>query len=113
MAQNVHRWLLERDHFAWAHAHVPDRKWFQIAKYFPGDVLRRQMVYIDAATGDVVAAQGGETVPEGRVFLYGYDVQNVVGIEVPGLEDAMTAKPASRLEARSTGGDPKATKADA
>ena len=69
MAQNVHRWLLERDHFAWAHAHVPDRKWFQIAKYFPGYVLRRQMVYIDAATGDVVAAQGGETVPEGQVAL--------------------------------------------
>ena len=71
------------------------------------------MVYVDAATGDVVAAQGGETVPEGRVFLYGYDVQNIGGIEVPGLEDAMTAKPASRLEARSTGGDPKAAKADA
>lgn len=113
MAQNVHRWLLEREHFAWAHEHVPDRKWYQIAKYFPGYVLRRQMVYVDAATGDVVAAQGGEIVPEGRVFLYGYDVQNLGGITVPGLEDAMTAKPASRLEARSTGGDPKAAKADA
>ena len=40
------------------------------------------------------------------------DVQNMVGIPVPGLEDAMTAKPASRLEARSTSGDPKAAKAD-
>jgi hypothetical protein len=112
MAQNVHRWLLEREHFAWAQEHVPERKWYQIVKYFPGYDLRRQMVYVDAATGGVVAAQGGEVVPEGHVFLYGYDVQNIVGIAVPGLEDAMTAKPASRLEARGTTGDPKAPKAD-
>ena len=71
-------------------------------------VLRRQMVYIDAETGDVIGAQGGEQVPDGRVFLYGYDVQAFCGIDVPGLEDAMTAKPPSRLAARGTSGDAKA-----
>lgn len=108
MAQNVHRWLLDRERFAWAREHVPERKWFQIAKYFPGYVLRRQMVYVDAATGTVVAAQGGEAVPEDHVFLYGYDVHHLGGIAVPGLEEAMAAKPASRLDARATGGDAKA-----
>ncbi|RLT57300.1 MAG: hypothetical protein DWI69_00375 [Chloroflexi bacterium] len=108
MAQNVQRWLLDRERFAWAREHVPERKWFQISKYFPGYVLRRQMVYIDAETGDVIGAQGGEQVPDGRVFLYGYDVQAFCGIDVPGLEDAMTAKPPSRLAARGTSGDAKA-----
>ena len=83
MAQNVQRWLLDRERFAWAREHVPERKWFQISKYFPGYVLRRQMVYIDA-------------------------VQAFCGIDVPGLEDAMTAKPPSRLAARGTSGDAKA-----
>ena len=109
MSQNVHRWLLERDRFAWARDHVSERTWFQIVKYFPGYVLRRQMVYVDAADGRVISAQGGELVPEGHVFLYGYDVQNMAGITVPGLEEAMTAKPASRLDARGSGGDAKAS----
>lgn len=100
MAQNVQRWLLDRERFAWAREHVPERKWFQISKYFPGYVLRRQMVYIDAETGDVIGAQGGEQVPDGRVFLYGYDVQAFCGIDVPGLEDAMTAKPPWSWRAR-------------
>ncbi len=105
MAQNVQHWLLDRDRFAWAREHVPVRKWVQIRKYFPGERLRRQMVYVDAESGTLVPAEGGEEVPAGKVYIYGYDLQNFCGIEVPGLEEAMTATPKSRLQQRTTQGD--------
>jgi hypothetical protein len=98
MAQNVQHWLFDRDRYAWAREHVPERKWLQIQKYFPGYRLRRQMVYVDADTGDVVQAEGGEEVPAGKVYVYGYDLRTFCGIEVAGLDEAMTAKPKSRVE---------------
>ena len=98
MAQNVQHWLFDRDRFTWAREHVPLRKWYQIIKYFPGYKLRRQMVYVDAETGEVITAEGGEEVPAGRVYIYGYDLRNFCGIDVPGLDEAMTARPKSRVE---------------
>jgi hypothetical protein len=105
MVQNVQHWLLDRNQFTWARRHVPEAKWYQVTKYFPGYKLRRQMVYVDAETGQTVSAEGGEQVPQGRVFIYGYDLRNFCGIDVPGLQDAMTATRKSRMEARSTHGD--------
>lgn len=105
MAQNLQHWLLERDNFPWAREHLPVKKWFQVQKYFPGYKLRRQMMYVDAATGDPVPAEGGEAVPPGRVYFYGYDLRNFCGIDVPGLDDAINAKPPSRVEARASHGD--------
>jgi hypothetical protein len=69
-------------------------------KYFPGYKLRRQMVYVDAETGEAVTAEGGEEVPPGRVLIYGYDLRNFCGIDVPGLDEAMTARPKSRAQRR-------------
>ncbi|HEX2185867.1 MAG TPA: hypothetical protein VHN78_10220 [Chloroflexota bacterium] len=100
MAQNVQHWLLEREHFSWAREHVAARKWVQIRKYFPGERLRRQMVYVDAETGAPIPAEGGEIVPPGKVYIYGYDLRNFCGIDVPGLDEAMTATPKSRLQQR-------------
>lgn len=105
MVQNVEHWLLDRDQFTWAREHVSPSKWYQIQKYFPGYKLRRQMMYVDAETGDPVPAEGGEIVPPGKVYLYGYDVRNFCGIEVPGLDDAMTATRKSRLAARAEHGE--------
>src|SRR5438552_1788014 len=98
MAQNIQHWLFDRDRFAWAREHVPVKKWFQVTKYFPGYILRRQMMYVDADTGEPIAAEGGEIVPAGRVYLYGYDLRNFCGLDVPGLDAAMNAKPPSRVE---------------
>jgi hypothetical protein len=98
MAQNVQHWLFDRDRYTWAREHVPVKKWFQITKYFPGYRLRRQMMYVDAETGEPIAAEGGEIVPAGRVYLYGYDLRNFCGLDVPGLDAAMTARPPSRVE---------------
>ncbi|HEU5315029.1 MAG TPA: hypothetical protein VFX49_02900 [Chloroflexota bacterium] len=103
MVQNVQHWLLEREQFAWANEHVSPAKWFQITKYFPGYKLRRQMMYVDAETGQAISAEGGEDVPAGRVYIYALDLRNFCGIEVPGLDDAMTATRKSRMEARSGG----------
>jgi len=105
MVQNVHHWLLERDQFTWAKEHLSHTKWFQITKYFPGYKLRRQMMYLDAESGRPVGAEGGEEVPQGRVYLYGLDVRNFAGIEVPGLDDAMTATRKSRMAQRSGPGE--------
>jgi hypothetical protein len=105
MTQNILHWLLERDNFAWARERVPVRKWLQVQKYFPGYTLRRQMVYVDAETGDTITAEGGEEVPAGRVYIYGYDLRNFCGIDVPGLDEAMTAKPASRVAQRGAAGE--------
>jgi hypothetical protein len=66
------------------------------------------MVYVNAETGEPVYAQGGEEVPAGSVLIYGYDLRNFCGIDVPGLDDAMTAKPKSRVQQRSTQGEPAA-----
>jgi hypothetical protein len=104
MVQNVQHWLLDRDQFAWAREHVPPSKWFQITKYFPGYKLRRQMIYVDAETGQAISAEGGEEVPPGRVYVYGYDLRNFCGIDVPGLDGAMTATRKSRVEARAASG---------
>jgi len=98
MAQNIQHWLFDRDRFPWAREHVPVNKWFQITKYFPGYRLRRQMMYVDAETGDPIAAEGGEIVPAGHIYLYGYDLRNFCGIDVPGLDEAMNARPPSRVE---------------
>jgi hypothetical protein len=111
MAQNVQQWLLDRDRFGWAREHISARKWTQIRKYFPGERLRRQMMYVDAETGGPVPAEGGEEVPAGKVYLYGYDLRNFCGLDVPGLDDAMNATPKSRLQQRATGGDPAARQA--
>lgn len=105
MAQNLQRWLLDRDNFAWAREHVPVKKWQQITKYFPGYRLRRQMMYLDADTGAPISAEGGEEVPAGKVYIYGLDLRNFCGIEVPGLDEAINAKPKSRVEQRSGHGD--------
>src|SRR5437773_298869 len=106
MAQNIQHWLFDRERYAWARQNDPSQKWFQITKYFPGYILRRQMMYVDAETGEPVSAEGGETVPAGRIYLYGYDLRNFCGIEVPGLDEAMTARPPSRVErARAAGGE--------
>ena len=104
MVQNVQHWLLEREQFTWANVNVPPSKWFQITKYFPGYKLRRQMMYVDAESGQVVSAEGGEEVPAGRVFIYALDLRNFCGIEVPGLDDAMTATRKSRMESRGGAG---------
>ncbi|MBI3971193.1 MAG: hypothetical protein HY332_07865 [Chloroflexi bacterium] len=98
MSQNTQHWLFDLNHFPWAREHVPVKKWYQITKYFPGYKLRRQMMYIDAATGEPIPAEGGEEVPPGKVYIYGYDLRNFCGIEVPGLDEAMTARPKSRVE---------------
>jgi hypothetical protein len=111
MAQNVQHWLLDRDRFGWAREHVSARKWTQIRKYFPGERLRRQMMYVDAETGAPVPAEGGEEVPAGKVYLYGYDLRNFCGLDVPGLDEAMSATPKSRLQQRAAGGDPAARRA--
>jgi hypothetical protein len=111
MAQNLEHWLLDRDNFAWAREHVPTRKWFQITKYFPGYKLRRQMMYVDADSGAPIPAEGGEEVPDGKVYIYGYDLRNFCGIEVPGLDEAINATPKSRVEQRATHGDPEAKRA--
>jgi hypothetical protein len=105
MVQNVQHWLLDREQFPWAHKNLTESKWFQITKYFPGYKLRRQMVYVDAGSGQPISAEGGEEVPQGRVYLYGLDLRNFCEIEVPGLNDAMTATRKSRMEARATHGD--------
>jgi len=104
MAQNFQHWLLDRDRFSWAREHVATRKWVQIRKYFPGERLRRQMIYVDAETGAPIPAEGGEEVPAGKVYIYGYDLQNFCGLEVPGLEEAMTATPKSRVQSRTAPG---------
>ena len=106
MAQNVHHWLLDRERFTWAREHVSATKWCQVTKYFPGYRLRRQMMYVDAATGEPIAAEGGEEVPPGKVYFYGYDLRNFCGIDVPGLDEAMTATRKSRLEQRAAHGGP-------
>ena len=108
MAQNVQHWLLDRDRFTWAREHVSPAKWFQITKYFPGYKLRRQMMYVDAETGEAIGAEGGEVVPPGRVYIYGYDLRNFCGIDVPGLDEAMRATRKSRVEQRAAHGDPAA-----
>ena len=113
MVQNVQHWLLDRNQFTWARQHVPEAKWYQVTKYFPGYKLRRQMVYVDAETGQTVSAEGGEQVPQGRVFIYGYDLRNFCGIDVPGLQDAMTATRKSRMDARGAPGDTAASAAPA
>jgi hypothetical protein len=100
MVQNVQRWLLEREQFTWANEHVSSAKWFQITKYFPGYKLRRQMMYVDAETGQAISAEGGEEVPAGHVFFYALDLRNFCGIEVPGLDDAINAKRPSRMAGR-------------
>ena len=105
MTQNIYHWLLDRDRFTWAREHVSAKKWTQITKYFPGYKLRRQMMYVDAETGAPIAAEGGEEVPAGKVYIYGYDLRNFCGIDVPGLDEAMTATPKSRLEQRATHSD--------
>ena len=104
MVQNVQHWLLDREQFGWAREHVPPSKWFQITKYFPGYKLRRQMMYVDAGTGQPISAEGGEEVPAGHVFIYALDLRNFCGIEVPGLDDAISATRKSRMEARSGAG---------
>jgi hypothetical protein len=104
MAQNVQHWLLDRDRFPWARERVSERKWVQVRKYFPGEKLRRQMLYVDADTGTVIAVEGGEEVPAGKVYLYGYDLRTFCGIDVPGLDEAMSATPKSRLQQRSAQG---------
>jgi hypothetical protein len=104
MAQNVQHWLLDRDRFPWARERVSERKWVQVRKYFPGEKLRRQMLYVDADTGTVIAVEGGEEVPAGKVYLYGYDLRTFCGIDVPGLDKAMSATPKSRLQQRSAPG---------
>lgn len=104
MAQNFQHWLLDRDRFSWAREHVATRKWVQIRKYFPGERLRRQMIYVDAETGAPIPAEGGEEVPAGKVYIYGYDLQNFCGLEIPGLEEAMTATPKSRVQSRAVPG---------
>ena len=111
MAQNVQHWLLDRDRFDWAREHVSTRKWTQIRKYFPGERLRRQMMYVDAASGTPIPAEGGEEVPAGKVYLYGYDLRNFCGLDVPGLDEAMSATPKSRLQQRAATGDPAARRA--
>jgi hypothetical protein len=111
MAQNVQHWLLDRDRFTWAREAVSVRKWTQIRKYFPGERLRRQMMYVDAETGEPVPAEGGEEVPAGKVYIYGYDLRNFCGIDVPGLDEAMSAAPRSRVQQRATQGDPGARQA--
>ena len=93
MAQNMERWLLDRDNFPWAQEHVPLEQWYQLGKYFPGAALRRDMKYVDAATGAVVDQAKHAAVPPGRVFLYGYDVAGFLGIKLDGL-DTGTAGPA-------------------
>ena len=108
MAQNVQHWLLDRDRFAWAREHITARKWVQVRKYFPGETLRRQMMYVDADTGTPIPAEGGEQVPAGKVYLYGYDLRNFCGVDVPGLDEAMTATPKSRLAQRSAQGGQRA-----
>ncbi len=105
MVQNVQHWLLDREQFSWAREHVTATKWFQIQKHFPGTRLRRQMMYLDAETGEPVPAEGGEVVPQGKVYLYGLDLRNFCGIEVPGLDGAMTATRPSRMASRSGPGD--------
>jgi hypothetical protein len=105
MAQNVQHWLLDRDRFPWARERISARKWVQVRKYFPGERLRRQMVYLDADSGTVIPAEGGEEVPAGKVYLYGYDLRAICGIDVPGLDEAMSATPRSRLQQRSAQGD--------
>ena len=100
MVQNVQRWLLEREQFSWASEHVSPPKWYQLTKYFPGYKLRRQMLYVDAETGQAISAEGGEEVPAGHVFIYALDLRNFCGIEVPGLDDAMTATRKSRMAGR-------------
>lgn len=105
MVQNVEHWLLDRDNFRWAREHIPSAKWYQITKYFPGYIMRRQMMYVDADTGQPISAEGGEVVPPEKVYIYGYDLRNFCGIEVPGLDDAMTATRKSRLEQRGTHGE--------
>src|ERR671910_110695 len=104
MAQNVQHWLLDRDRFPWARERVSERKWVQVRKYFPGEKLRRQMLYVDADTGTVIGVEGGEEVPAGKVYLYAYDLRNFCGIDVPGLDEAMGATPKSRLQQRSAPG---------
>ena len=93
MAQNMERWLLDRDNFPWAQEHVPLEQWYQLGKYFPGAALRRDMKYVDAATGAVVDQAKHAEVPPGRVFLYGFDVVGFLGIKLDGL-DTGTAGPA-------------------
>ncbi len=92
MAQNMERWLLDRDHFPWAKEHVPLEQWYQMGKYFPGAALRRDMKYVDAATGTVVDQAEQAEVPPGRVYLYGFDVVGFLGIKLDGL-DTGTAGP--------------------
>jgi hypothetical protein len=105
MAQNVQHWLLDRDRFTWAREAVSARKWTQVRKYFPGERLRRQMMYVDAETGEPIPAEGGEEVPAGKVYIYGYDLRNFCAIDVPGLDEAMTAAPRSRVQQRASQGD--------
>ena len=104
MVQNIQHWLLDRDQFTWARENISTTKWFQVTKYFPGYKLRRQMMYVDAETGQPIPAEGGEEVPQGKVYFYGLDLRNFCGIEVPGLDDAMSATRKSRMEARSGSG---------
>lgn len=104
MVQNIQHWLLQRDHFAWAREHVTETKWFQVQKFFPGYKLRRQMMYVDADTGQAISAEGGEEVPSGKVYFYGLDLRNFCGIDVPGLDEAMTATRKSRMEQRGGSG---------
>ena len=92
MAQNMERWLLDRDNFPWAQEHVPLEQWYQLGKYFPGAALRRDMKYVDAATGTVVDQAEHTEVPPGRVYLYGFDVVGFLGIKLEGL-DTGTAGP--------------------
>lgn len=106
MTQNIEHWLFDIQYFPWAREHVPEKKWLQIQKYFPGYKLRRQMMYVDAATGEPVSAEGGEEVPADKVFIYGYDLRNFCGIDVPGLDEAMNARPKSRVERASEGARP-------
>ena len=105
MAQNTQHWLFDVEHFPWAREHVPVKKWFQVLKYFPGYRLRRQMVYVDAATGETITAEGGEEVPPGKVYIYAYDLRNFCGLDVPGLDAAMNARPPSRVAARAAHGE--------
>lgn len=83
MAQNVEHWLLDLRNFQWARERITLDKWYQIRKYFPGEKLRKGMRYLDAETGEVVDSSQHTYVPAGRVFLYGYDLRNFAGIEMP------------------------------
>lgn len=93
MAQNVEHWLFDLINFRWAQEHITEEKWYQIRKYFPGERLRQfasdklgqEMTYVDAESGEFIPVAQYTHVPPGRVFIYGYDLHNFVGIDVPGM----------------------------